>query len=86
MHCGKRNSVAIFLTQNGKMTALTFEVILMCLVELLIPENLYFDTAFTKLSALGQKLKLFTHFGNHLGSHLAFTYLDMHGVILILLA
>ena len=57
----------------------------MCLVELLILENLYFDSDFNKLSALGQKLQAFKYFGSHLGSHLGFTHLDMPEVILMCL-
>ena len=43
------------------------EAILMYLVELLIYENLYFATNFTKLSALEQKLCPFLGFDSHLG-------------------
>ena len=57
----------------------------MCLVELLILENLYFATGFNKLSALGQKLQPITYFGSHLGSHLGFTDLDIPEVILMCL-
>ena len=57
----------------------------MCLVELLILENLYFDSDFDKLAALGQKLQPFTYFGGHLGGHLGFTHLDIPEVILMYL-
>ena len=54
----------------------------MCLVELLILENLHFATDCNKLCVLEQKLLPFTDFGSHLGGYLEFTHLDTHEVIL----
>ena len=50
----------------------TAEVFLMCLIEFLILENLYFPTVFIKLSALEQTLWTFIDHGGHFGGHLGF--------------
>ena len=50
--------------------AILVQVELMCLVELLICENLYFN-----------KLWPFNDFGDHLGSHLEFTHFHNSEVI-----
>ena len=48
------------------------EVVLMYLDELLIPENLYFDTNFMKLSCLEPKLLALIDADGHFGGHLEF--------------